>query len=654
MRANSTRKKIGHFIRQPGFILALISFLVGLLWMRVIRPLDALDEPAHLQAIMQVRKQHILPEIHYVTARAGGEIARPPGDPATVAYISRLRPSLPISDDYVLVPDESWQPPLFYLAAGIVAQLVPPDPQVILYVGRFVAVLFGAATVYFCWITTRELAPQAPMWAIASAGVVALLPQFCFNSAHVSNDSTVTLTATAAFYVWIRGLRDPEFDQRLLGAGAMVGLAILSKLTAVALIPGLALVILFRIFQVRPGKSGWGNWLKRSVYMIAGATLGTVLVCGWWFVRNIFTYGEPTGTAETLRSFAGRFSKADFTLPQTASDLLRYTLENLWGRFGWNDIMLPHEVYRLCNSAALFLVGLSVLAGMGMFALWVTRRRFTDLIWQAFLIFLAVGLLLFAGFVRFNKTVVYMPQARYFFILLLPGALLLTGGLYTFAARRALRVVVFALLFMGLGLLNALALVTVIKAGPAPGGVRQHAISAVDCPFGPDPEKAFSLSRVEGHPNEEITPLDWKKSWKERTVSYFKKRCELLHYFVREIKMLAPDKEFIGSPITFFVQSLRRQPPCQGCGHAAFTWNNYTHRGVWGTYAVDLANGGRKVREMFENMHCNDSIEVIWWKAELLLNISCYDGDAGEARAYPLCHVLSQLDCNILGLLLCV
>jgi 4-amino-4-deoxy-L-arabinose transferase-like glycosyltransferase len=478
MSVNVMQHAIRRFVRQPGLILAVISFCFGLLWMAVIRPLDALDEPAHLQAIMQVRKQHILPEIHYGPGNTAVEIVRPPGDSETVAYIVKLRPKLPVNDEYLLVPDESWQPPLYYLAAGLVTQAVPPRPQTVLCIGRLLAILFGAATVYICWLATRELAPQAPMWAIASAGMVALLPEFCFNSAHVSNDSTVTLTATAAFYVWFRGLRHPEFDPRLFWAGAMLGLAILSKLTAVALIPGLALVILFKMFQVRPGKSGWGDWLKRSLNMIGGAIFGTVLVCGWWFVRNVFTYGEPTGTAETLRSFAGRFSKADFSNPHTAGDLVRYTFENLWGRFGWNDITLPHEVYYFCNSAALVLVCLSVLSGVGIFVLWATRRRPLNLVaWQALLVFMVVGSLLFAGFIQFNKSIVYQPMARYFVILHLPGALLLTGGLYTLAARRLLRMFVFGLLFMGLSLLNALALTTVIKAGPAPGGVRQHVIT---------------------------------------------------------------------------------------------------------------------------------------------------------------------------------
>jgi len=56
---------------------------------------------------------------------------------------------------------------------------------------------------------------------------VALLPEFCFTNAHAANDSAVNLAATAAFYVWIRGLRHPEFDRRLFGAGAMLGLAFL-------------------------------------------------------------------------------------------------------------------------------------------------------------------------------------------------------------------------------------------------------------------------------------------------------------------------------------------------------------------------------------------------------------------------------------------
>ena len=212
--------------------------------------------------------------------------------------------------------------------------------------------------------------------------------------------------------------------------------------------------------------------------MVAGATQGTVLVCGWWFIRNIFTYGEPSGTSAELRLVTGNFIKADFSDPRTAGNLLRYTLESLWGRFGWNDITLHQQVYHFCNTAALLLVCLSVLAGIGLFGLWLTRRQASDVVaWQGLLMFLAVGITLFAGYVQYNVKIPYQPQARYFFILLLPGALLLTGGVYAFAAKRPLRAAVCTFIFTGLVVLNALGLATIGRAGIAIGGARQHVTS---------------------------------------------------------------------------------------------------------------------------------------------------------------------------------
>ena len=113
-----------------------------------------------------------------------------------------------------------------------------------------------------------------------------------------------------------------------------------------------------------------------------------------------------------------------------------------------------------------------------MLALWVTRRRSRDVpAWQSLLIFLAVGVTLFVGYIQNNSRIAYQPQARYFFILLLPGALLLTGGVYAFAVKRPLRAAMCAVIFIGLAVLNALGLATIGRAGIAIGGARQHITS---------------------------------------------------------------------------------------------------------------------------------------------------------------------------------
>jgi 4-amino-4-deoxy-L-arabinose transferase-like glycosyltransferase len=473
MMIGIARRRLGKLIRHPGLVIATVGFLVRLVWVVVIPPLDAPDEPAHLKAIMQVREQHTLPQVHYALGNSVIKIASSSGDSDT--YVANLLSTLPVNDEYVQLPYKSVQPPLYYLAAGLAAQLAPAIPQVVVYIGRLVAVLFGVGTVYFCWLATRELIPGAPILAIASAGVVALLPEICFTSAHAANDSAINLSATAAFYVWIRGLRHPEFDPYLFGAGAMLGLAFLSKLTAGVLIPGLVLLVIFRMFQARPSVTGFHNWLKRCLYMSAGAILGLILVSGWWFVRNVFVYGEPSGTALEVRMVSGEFIKADFSKPETAGDLVRYTLESLWGRFGWNDITLPQNVYHFCNIAALTLLCLSVVAGISILGLWITRRQPFNLVaCQASLIFLAIGLTLLIGFVQYNAKIAYQPQARYFFILLLPGTLLLTGGLYAFAWIRIVRVLAVAALLSGLAVLNGSAIATIYRAGPARGGVRSR------------------------------------------------------------------------------------------------------------------------------------------------------------------------------------
>jgi 4-amino-4-deoxy-L-arabinose transferase-like glycosyltransferase len=425
---------------------------------------------------MQVSEQHSLPRVHYAQSNPAVKIASSSGD--SDIYVAKLLSTLPVNDEYVLLPYKSVQPPLYYLAAGLAAQLAPAIPHVVLYIGRLVAVLFDAGTVYFCWLATRELIPRAPILAIASAGVVALLPEICFTGAHAANDSAINFMAAAAFCVWIRGLRHPEFDPHLFRAGAMIGLAFLSKLTAGVLMPGFLLLVIFRMFQVSPSVAGYRNWLQRCLHIATGATLGLILVSGWWFVRNIFVYGEPSGTALEVRMVSGEFIKADFSKPQTASDLVRYTLESLWGRFGWNDITLPQGVYHFCNITALVLLCLSVLAGIGVLGLWITRRRRPNLVaCQAFLIFLAIGLTLLVGYIQYNAKIAYQPQARYFFIILLPGALLLTGGLYAFAWTKTLRVFVVAALLAGLAILNGSAIATVYRAGPARGGVRARTTS---------------------------------------------------------------------------------------------------------------------------------------------------------------------------------
>ena len=339
-------------------------------------------------------------------------------------------------------------------------------PQTLLYTGSVVAAAFGSATVYFCWAAVREVVPGAPHWAIAVAGVVMLLPQFCFNSASVGNDSAAAFAAALAYYVWFRGLRDPRADPWMLGAGAALGLAVLAKLTAVALVPGLALVLLFRAGPAFRAAT-WPARVGRVAALTAGTVAGTLAVCGWWLVRNVILYGEPTGTRDALLFYTGgaAFVKLHLEVPASRAEFLRSLWESIWGRFGWMDMSLPADLYAQAGTVTAGLLTLTGVVALVRIGLWVARRRpVAPVAWQAGVVMAAVAVALLISFVQFNRTVAFQAQGRYVFLLLLPAGMLLTGGLQALPGR-ALKVGAISLVLIGMAWLNliGLALVAVVR-----------------------------------------------------------------------------------------------------------------------------------------------------------------------------------------------
>src|SRR5438477_7177840 len=162
-RSAITATAIRRFTREygVGLSLALMSSFLGLLWLFAIKPFDAPDEPAQLQAVMQVRALHILPEVHYeFIGNTKGWIVNTPIDQPTYDYIV----SSGIRIRNRLDPNESFQPPLYYVIVGLLLNVAPPEPQLMLYLSRLLSALFGAGAVFFCWAAVKQAAPTAPMW----------------------------------------------------------------------------------------------------------------------------------------------------------------------------------------------------------------------------------------------------------------------------------------------------------------------------------------------------------------------------------------------------------------------------------------------------------------------------------------------------------
>jgi 4-amino-4-deoxy-L-arabinose transferase-like glycosyltransferase len=224
------------------------------------------------------------------------------------------------------------------------------------HVLRALSLLLGAMTVVLVWRIAGLVTPGQPLLPLAVAAIAAFIPQFVFVTASVSNDNAMTFLGTLALYLLLRLLRDETSGgasgltstRRWAALGIVDGLALLSKLSALALLGLTAIAILLVAWHRRSPRAAWRAGLAVAVPAIA--------IAGWWYVRNVLLYGEPTGLS-AMWELVGR--RDDFG--QGLWGEFRALRYSFWGLFGWFSIAMPSSIYRILDVlTALALAGVGV------------------------------------------------------------------------------------------------------------------------------------------------------------------------------------------------------------------------------------------------------------------------------------------------------
>jgi 4-amino-4-deoxy-L-arabinose transferase-like glycosyltransferase len=288
---------------------------------------------------------------------------------------------------------------------------------------RWLSLLMGAGTVLCVFETTREIFPQGRAVAVGAAALVAFNPMFLFISASVHDDALANLVAAGTLFLTARILVRGATAQRAATLGLLVGLAILTKLTCLLVVPTAALALLYRSLVER-GRTGW-----RDIVRLGGVVaLAALLVGGWWFVRNILLYGEPTSMGRQTGVWGVRENAPDVL---AAVRELGFTYDSFWGVFGYGQIPMPRWTYGLVR-----LLGMIALGGLTLFC--VRRRAGNTLrelppaviliLMSAFLVALAVN------FVRMTVSAA-ADFGRYLYVSLAVLAPLYTLGLSEWFGR---------------------------------------------------------------------------------------------------------------------------------------------------------------------------------------------------------------------------
>lgn len=308
---------------------------------------------------------------------------------------------------------EAVQPPLYYLTM-VPAYLAGRGWGVLgsLYAVRIASVLLALATIPLTWALASRLFPDHPSVWMFAALLPAVMQGFNSNPASVSNDALLLPLAAGSVLVFARSAASPTW-RNAVWCGLMIGLAMLVKLNAVALVPILGIAVL-----ALPPKSG-----NRSLWRRIGWGSAAVAVAGGvaslWFLWNLSAYGTLSGSSSAAEEM---LSALQPTYP--------FNLKGVWSHLGQSQSgfwqfqrfspLGPGDYGKIFIAAALLALGGTVLLAARGRSDEGRRLWWLASCWPvAFLAMLAIVYLAYTG------TIV----GRHTYLALAPLVVLISGGI---------------------------------------------------------------------------------------------------------------------------------------------------------------------------------------------------------------------------------
>jgi 4-amino-4-deoxy-L-arabinose transferase-like glycosyltransferase len=326
------------------------------------------------------------------------------------------------------------QPPLYYALEAIPYWLSPShDILARLEFMRLFSALLAAGTVLAVFMFLRELLPASPWAWTVGALVVAFQPTFALIAGGVQADNLLFLTSPLVFWMLMRSYRRGLTMPRALALGAAIAAGLLTKLTFIGLLPGIAAALALLGWRAARA-DGW-----RSTRMIAATVATAVLPAALYALLNVTAWhrGSPWAGGVSDVTTNALPNGVTITLGQTLEYIWQlylprlsfmhayfgnYPLWNTWlngsiGHLGWLDYTFPTWVY----SAGRYL--LYVLVALALATLVRLRQRIPPVL-PIFACFglMAAGLMAAIGYagIRYRLANNGLPfeQARYIFPLL--------------------------------------------------------------------------------------------------------------------------------------------------------------------------------------------------------------------------------------------
>lgn len=433
-------------------LLVLIFSLVrGVVYAAIIPPWQAPDEPRHFEHVRLVYEkgravsgadlslpvqQEIISSMDRFNYWPLGHLIHPRFEPG----------ALPESFDDIWFPGQYdpnrpnmahqvHQPPLYYLLVGLSMRVLGiHDVTMQLYAGRLMSVIFATFVVFISYLTVRELFPQTYDLQIAVPTFIVLLPMHTFVTSAVMNDVLAELLVSILIYLLtvmlVKGL-----------TVSRVGLVLVTLL--LGQFTKRTFLIAFPLTLLAATLLGAIRFTKRETWVRIGAATAILIpVFGglaWWRRPIIASWWEQLASP-----YLGDLSLAS-VIEEFLAHMDRYLwpfFKSFWGWFGWLKVELNPAWYMV------FLL-LCVAAGLGAIQfLWRGLSGSGDLRPRQSAVLLFYGIAVISVTLANIITailgnlgtiwVVFLPQGRYLFPLIIPIAILFMLGLREWVPLRHL------------------------------------------------------------------------------------------------------------------------------------------------------------------------------------------------------------------------
>jgi len=406
----------------------LVAYVIlGALYAIKTPPWQVPDEPAHYNYVRYLVDERRLPILRQ-------------GD-YDQNYLEKVKEAK-FSPEYPIdtIRYEFHQPPLYYLLMV---------PFYVLFDGRLVPLrlvtsLLGIGLLIVTYRVGKSLlsddrSHQRPAWlALGMTAFIAFIPQHTAMASAIQNDILAELLLSIILLRLIQWLKSSTATSTRQCAitGILIGLALLTKLSAYIALP-LSLIAI--LLKYRPSGQKWLNQdtIRRALLSLVALLLPALIVGLPWFIRNAVVYGnlDLSGLARHDQVVVGQLRTSEwidqFGWANLPSVFLSTTFRSFWAQFGWMAVPIDWRIYTALRMfTAIAVVGFVFRAA----DVWEKRIPLS----KPVILLACSGVLTVLAYLWYN-TSFYQAQGRYLYPALVPLSFAWTIGIGESLRRENIR-----------------------------------------------------------------------------------------------------------------------------------------------------------------------------------------------------------------------